>query len=315
MTLGTPLREKANSPETDWREYVRPAKGRFSYAFLDEGAKREIRRRLLKAVAVPGCQVPFGSREMPIARGWGTGGLQLTLSLIGPCDMLKVIDQGADDSVNAVNIKKFVIRVTRVSVTNDTRAATLIQTRHRIPEEPLQPHQLLIFQVPIPEPLRLVEPSERETRRMHAEADYSRMWLYLYEDVVKYKEITVGARYPVLVNRRHLMDPSHIPRWDVAKLNNGKCLCLFCAGREKRIYAVPPHTEVQPLSFDDFAFRTEKFGDLRCDRCGSQGTYLDEVIDDVTGRRIYSCSDTAFCEKARKRNGFRCEPDGVVERA
>ncbi|HWR91493.1 MAG TPA: alpha-D-ribose 1-methylphosphonate 5-phosphate C-P-lyase PhnJ, partial [Desulfobacterales bacterium] len=36
---------------------------------------------MLKAVAIPGCQVPFGSREMPIARGWGTGGLQLTLSL------------------------------------------------------------------------------------------------------------------------------------------------------------------------------------------------------------------------------------------
>ena len=44
----------------------------------------------------PGYQVPFGSRDMPIARGWGTGGLQLTLSLIGPDDILKVIDQGAD---------------------------------------------------------------------------------------------------------------------------------------------------------------------------------------------------------------------------
>ena len=43
---------------------------------------------------------------MPIGRGWGTGGLQVTLSLIGQDDVLKVIDQGADDSVNAVNIKK-----------------------------------------------------------------------------------------------------------------------------------------------------------------------------------------------------------------
>jgi alpha-D-ribose 1-methylphosphonate 5-phosphate C-P lyase len=305
MTPGTTT--ETSSPEADWREYVRPARGRYSFAYLDEGAKREIRRRLLKAVSVPGCQVPFGSREMPIARGWGTGGLQLTLALIGPYDTLKVIDQGADDSVNAVNIKKFVVRVTGVPVTNDTRAATLIQTRHRIPEEPLQPHQLLIFQVPIPEPLRLVEPSERETRRMHAEGDYSRMWLYLYEDIVKYKEITVAARYPVLVNRRHLMDPSPIPRWDVAKLNQGKSLFLFCAGREKRIYAVPPHTEVQPLSFEDFTFRVEEFGEVRCDRCGSQGIYLDEVMDDGTGRRTYSCSDTAFCEKARKRNGVRRE--------
>jgi alpha-D-ribose 1-methylphosphonate 5-phosphate C-P lyase len=242
---------------------------------------------------------------MPIARGWGTGGLQLTLALIGPDDVLKVIDQGSDDSVNAVNIKKFVNRVTGVAVTTDTRAASLIQTRHRVPEEPLQPHQLLIFQVPIPEPLRLVEPSERETRRMHAEADYSRMWLYLYEDIVKFNEITVGARYPVLVNRRHLMDPSPIPRWDVAKLNQGEALCLFCAGREKRIYAVPPHTEVEPLSFDDFAFRAEEFGGRCCGRCGSTGTYLDEVIDDADGRRAYSCSDTAYCEKIRQRGGAR----------
>jgi alpha-D-ribose 1-methylphosphonate 5-phosphate C-P lyase len=302
----TPRRPScASAPPAGWRDGLPSAGGRYSYAFLDEGAKREIRRRMLKAVAIPGCQVPFGSREMPIARGWGTGGLQLTLALIGPEDVLKVIDQGADDSVNAVNIKKFVTRVTGVTTTTDSRAATLIQTRHRIPEEPLRPHQLLVFQVPIPEPLRLVEPSERETRRMHAEADYSRMWLYLYEDIVKFNEITVAARYPVLVNRRHLMDPSPIPCWDVAKLHQGEALCLFCAGREKRIYAVPPHTEVQPLSFEDFAFRVEAFGHRSCARCGSVGTYLDEVIDDATGRRTYSCSDTAFCEKMRRGNGVK----------
>jgi alpha-D-ribose 1-methylphosphonate 5-phosphate C-P lyase len=306
MTTGLPSR--AGTPPADWRDTRPPAGGRYSYAFLDEGAKREIRRRILKAAAIPGCQVPFGSREMPIARGWGTGGLQLTLSLIGPEDVLKVIDQGADDSVNAVNIKKFVTRVTGGAVTTDTAAATMIQTRHRIPEEPLQPHQILIFQVPIPEPLRLVEPSERETRRMHAEADYSRMWLYLYEDIVKFNEITVGARYPVLVNCRHLMDPSPIPRWDLAKLHQGEALFLFCAGREKRIYAVPPHTEVQPLSFEDFAFRVEAFAGRRCARCGSGGTYLDEVIDDATGRRTYACSDTAFCEKARRSCGAAEDP-------
>jgi alpha-D-ribose 1-methylphosphonate 5-phosphate C-P lyase len=299
MTPDMPL--TAAAAPTNWRASLSAAQNRYSYAFLDEGAKREIRRKMLKAVAIPGCQVPFGSREMPIARGWGTGGLQLTLALIGTADVLKVIDQGADDSVNAVNIKKFVRAVTGVAVTTDTGAATLIQTRHRIPEQPLKSHQLLVFQVPIPEPLRLVEPSVRKTRRMHAEADYSRMWLYLYEDIVKFNEITVGARYPVMVNGRHLMDPSPIPRWDVAKLNHGEALCLFCAGREKRIYAVPPHTHVEPLAFEDVTFRVEAFNGRCCQRCGSKGTYLDEVIDDATGRRSYTCSDTAFCEKMRRR--------------
>lgn len=36
---------------------------------LDEQGKREVRRALLAAVCVPGYQVPFGSREMPVARG------------------------------------------------------------------------------------------------------------------------------------------------------------------------------------------------------------------------------------------------------
>jgi alpha-D-ribose 1-methylphosphonate 5-phosphate C-P lyase len=269
----------------------------YSYAFIDEGAKREIRRKTLKAVAIPGHQTPFGSREMPIARGWGTGGLQLTLSLVGSDDVLKVIDQGADDSVNAVNIRKFVQRVTGVKTTTDALEANLIQTRHRIPEERLCDRQILVFQVPIPEPLRLVEPSEQETRRMHAEADYSRMWLYLYEDIAQFGEITIGARYPVTVDRHYIMDPSPIPRWDVPKLHMAETLCLFGAGREKRIYAIPPHTRVEPLEFEDHRFRVEDFGDHCCAKCGSRDAYLDELIDDATDKRIYCCSDTSFCMK------------------
>jgi alpha-D-ribose 1-methylphosphonate 5-triphosphate synthase subunit PhnL len=61
---------------------------RHPFAFVDEEAKREIRRKLLKAVAIPGYQVPFASRELPIARGWGTGGLQVTMALIGPDDVV-----------------------------------------------------------------------------------------------------------------------------------------------------------------------------------------------------------------------------------
>lgn len=271
--------------------------GKYSFAFLDEGTKREIRRKILKAIAIPGYQVPFGSRELPIARGWGTGGLQITLSIIGPSDILKVIDQGSDESVNAVNISRFVQRVTDVPLTIDTKEATIIQTRHRIPEEPLSEEQVLVLQVPIPEALRTVEPSEEETRRMHAEADYSAMWLYLYEDIIKYREISIGSRYPVTVNHRYIMDPSPIPRWDIPKLHRAENLFLFCAGREKRIYAIPPHTEVRPLEFEDHAFRVEDFKGAVCSRCGSAHTYLDEIIENTTGERTYTCSDTAYCAK------------------
>ena len=56
----------------------------YQYAFLDGFAKRELRRRILKAIAIPGYQVPYASREVPMARGWGTGGLQVSLALVGP---------------------------------------------------------------------------------------------------------------------------------------------------------------------------------------------------------------------------------------
>lgn len=277
----------------------------YNFAFIDEGAKREIRRKMLKAVAIPGYQVPFGSRELPIARGWGTGGIQITLSIIGPDDTLKVIDQGCDGSVNAVNIKKFMKSVTGIKTTTDTEEATVIQTRHRIPEERMTEDQILVLQVPYPDALRTIEPSETETRRMHGEADYSRMWLYLYEDIVKFKEISIGARYPVMVNGRYIMDPSPIPRWDVPKLHMARPLYLFGAGREKRIYAIPPYTKVEPLEFEDYKFRVEDFKGAACRRCGSADAFLDEVIDDASGRRTYLCSDTGHCDKALERKTGR----------
>lgn len=273
----------------------------YNFAFLDETAKREIRRKILKAIAIPGYQVPFGSREMPIARGWGTGGLQLTLSIIGPEDVLKVIDQGCDDSVNAVNIKKFISTVTGVKTTTNTQEADIIQTRHRIPEEPLKDHQIMVFQVPLPEPLRVVEHSEQETQRMHAEADYSAMWLYLYEDIVKYREVTIGWGHPVMVHKRYMMSPSPIPRWDIPRLHRAGSLMLFGAGREKRIYAIPPWTEVEPIEFDDFPFRVEDFRGQGCAECGSMNSYLNEMVDDATGKRCWYCSDTSYCLK-RKTN-------------
>jgi len=132
---------------------------------------------------------------------------------------------------------------------------------------------------------------------MHAEADYSRMWLFLYEDIVKFDEITIGYRYPVTVNGRYIMDPSPIPRWDIPKLHMADTLFLFGAGREKRIYAIPPYTPVVPLEFEDYRFRVEDFKGKACKRCGATDTYLDEILDDVSGNRLWFCSDTGYCDR------------------
>lgn len=259
-------------------------------ALLDESARREIRRAALTAVAVPGYQVPFGAREMPVARGWGSGGLQVTLTVTGADDTVKIIDQGDDEGVNATNLRRLVAGGTGCDETVDTADATVVQTRHRIPESALTDRHIVVYQVPVPEPLRGVERSVAECARRHAEADYAVIWVSLYEDLVRNGMITRSTGYPVLVDGRYVMATSPIPRWDVPRLHRGDQLNLFGAGREKRLYAVPPHTDVVPLTFDDVPFQVE--AGQGCVRCGGDDTFVVEVGD---GRFV--CSDTEWCTR------------------
>lgn len=275
----------------------------YNYAYLDEQTKRMIRRAILKAIAIPGYQVPFASREMPMPYGWGTGGVQLTAAIIGPEDVLKVIDQGADDTTNAVSIRAFFQKVADVAVTTRTTDATIIQTRHRIPEEGLKAGQVLVYQVPIPEPLRFLEPRETETRMMHALEEYGLMHVKLYEDIARNGHIATTYAYPVKVEGRYVMDPSPIPKFDNPKMHRSEALQLFGAGREKRIYAIPPHSNVESLDFEDHPFEIQHF-ERPCALCGSQRSYLDEVILDDRGGRMFVCSDTDFCEERRAEGHF-----------
>ena len=271
----------------------------YNFAYLDEQTKRMIRRAILKAIAIPGYQVPFASREMPMPYGWGTGGVQVTAAIIGPEDTLKVIDQGADDTTNAVSIRAFFQKVANVAVTTKTRDATVIQTRHRIPEEALKEGQILVYQVPIPEPLRFLEPRETETRKMHALEEYGLMHVKLYEDIARNGRIATTYAYPVKVEGRYVMDPSPIPKFDNPKMHRSDALQLFGAGREKRIYAIPPHTDVVSLDFEDHPFEIQHF-DKPCALCGAEHVYLDEVILDDKGGRMFVCSDTDYCEERRE---------------
>jgi alpha-D-ribose 1-methylphosphonate 5-phosphate C-P lyase len=276
-------------------EHTEPLQaGGYNFAYLDEQTKRAIRRGLLKAVAIPGYQVPFGGREMPLPYGWGTGGMQVTAAVLGRDDMLKVIDQGADDTTNAVSIRRFFKRTAGVRTTERTVEADIIQTRHRIPETPLRKGQIVVFQVPIPEPLRFIEPSDSETRTMHALNDYGVMHVKLYEDIAKYGHIATAYAYPVMVDERYVMDPSPIPKFDNPKLHMSPALMLFGAGREKRLYALPPYCPVVSLDFDDHPFEPPVW-DQACAYCGSTTSYLDELIVDDQGTRQFICSDTDYC--------------------
>ena len=271
----------------------------YNFGFLDERTKKMIRRAMLKAVAIPGYQVPFGSREMPFAYGWGTGGVQVTASIIGRTDVLKVIDQGADDTTNAVNIRRFFARTTGVPTTEKTAEATIIQTRHRIPEAALTEAQTIVYQVPMPEPLFRLEPRRLETITMHALGEYGLMNVKLYEDIAQLGAISKTYDYPVLVNERYLTSPSPIPKFDNPKMHMNPALQLFGAGREKRIYAIPPYTSVRSLDFEDHPFEVQRW-EHACALCGAAESFLDEMIVDDEGSRLFVCSDSDFCSGRRE---------------
>ena len=275
----------------------------YNFAYLDEQTKRMIRRAILKAIAIPGYQVPFASREMPMPYGWGTGGVQVTAAIIGPTDVLKVIDQGADDTTNAVSIRRFFEKTAQARTTEATEAATIIQTRHRIPEAPLTAGQIMVYQVPQPEPLRKLEPREAETRKMHAWAEYGLMQVKLYENIARFGEVTTTYDYPVMINGRYIMAPSPIPKFDNPKMHMSPALQLFGAGREKRIYAIPPFTKVVSLDFEDHPFEIQTF-DQPCALCAATDSYLDEVVIDDQGSRMFACSDSHHCE-TRRADGHR----------
>lgn len=271
-----------------------------SYAYLDEGTKRSVRRALLKALAMPGWQVPFTSREMPVARGWGSGGLQLTLSLVGPDDVVKVIDQGDDHSANASGMRELVCATSGCRPTAVTEEATIVQSRHRIPERELRPDQVLVLQVPHPEPLRRVVPLEVEARARHADADYTPAWLDLYDDETRLGGPRSGADHPVLVDGRTLMSPSPVPRYDVVRLDHRPYPVLLGAGRRSRVTAVPPYTSVVPLSLDDRPLVPEQM-DGPCVDCGSVVSYRVELPSEPTAESTtgadaaWRCTDVDAC--------------------
>ena len=232
-----------------------------------------IRRAILKGIAIPGYQVPFASREMPMPYGWGTGGVQVTAAIIGPHDVLKVIDQGADDTTNAVSIRAFFAKHRR-GRHHDADHARRRSSRHAIAflKRRSRAGQTIVYQVPIPEPLRYLEPRETETR---TDARACRIWIDARQTVRGYRPVTATSPRPSptpsKVAGRYVMDPSPLPKFDNPKMNRSPALQLFGAGREKRIYAAAAvHRRSRSLDFEDHPFAVQRFRDP-CALCGAQG--------------------------------------------
>tara|TARA_S200000501_G_C20299780_1_gene515293 strand:- start:86 stop:502 length:417 start_codon:yes stop_codon:yes gene_type:complete len=136
---------------------------------------------------------------------------------------------------------------------------------------------------------------------MHALEEYGLMHVKLYEDISKFGDISTAYAYPVIVENRYIMDPSPIPKFDNPKLSESNAIQLFGAGREQRIYAIPPHTKVTSLDFEDYPFDPGGI-DIPCELCGNLNTYKDEIVTNDSGDRIYVCSDTDFCSQLQDLN-------------
>lgn len=261
------------------------------YAYLDEVSKREVRRALLKAMAMPGRQVSFASRQMPVARGWGSGGLQVTLSVVGPDDVIKVIDQGDDASLNAQAMRSLIATTARCAETTRTLEATIVQSRHRIPETPLRAEQLLVLQIPQPDPLWRFASDAAASAALHAEGDHTLAWLERYDAEARRSFTTTGAGHPVLVNEKVLMSPSPIPPYDILRLDDLPHPVLLGAGRYARVMALPPHSNVRPLAFNDRPFRIPEPA-MPCARCHSVTSHR---VESTVRQGTWWCSDTDAC--------------------
>ena len=188
----------------------------------------------------------------------------------------------------------------------------MIQTRHRIPEAPLQENQILVYQVPIPEPLRFLEPRETETRRMHALAEYGLMHVKLYEDIAHHGHIATTYAYPVKVDGRYVMDPSPTPKFDNPKMDD-------CAGaaavrrRPREAHLRDPAVHARWCRSISRIIRSSAIGiEAPCALCGADDTYLDEVVIDDRGGRMFVCSDTDYCEGRREAGHRGVQPEALA---
>ncbi len=101
-------------------------------------------------------------------------------------------------------------------------------------------------------------PAEGPVKLLLRAEEYGLMHVKLYGDIARHGQIATSYAYPVRVEGRYVMDPSPIPKFDNPKLSGNPAIQLFGAGREQRVYALPPWTNAVSLDFDDQPFQPSK---------------------------------------------------------
>ena len=101
-----------------------------NFAFSTRGSAR-IQPAIIRAICLPGHQIPLREQGASDRPRPGTGGLQVTMSIIGAKDCLKMTDQGCDGRYRSRWLMLYSDNPSRrgVRTTTRTTAAPSIQTR------------------------------------------------------------------------------------------------------------------------------------------------------------------------------------------
>ncbi len=185
-------------------------------------------------------------------------------------------------------------RVTGVNTTERTDDATLI--RDVLPHSRNAADGRSDHYLPGADPRRFIEPRETETRTMHALEEYGVMQVKLYEDIARFGHIATTYAYPVKVNGRDRRRTCRRSRIDNPKMGmmparnrsaqGAKSASMWC----RRL----PAWKVSISTITRSPFSS---GMSRAPLAVSTHSYLDEVVLDDAGNRMFVCSDTDYCRQ------------------
>ena len=169
-----------------------------------------------------------------------------------------------------------------------------MQTPTAPPNAP-QERQVLVYQVPIPEPLRWLEPRETETRTTHALGDYGVINVKFYEDIAppahrNHLRLSGPRRRPLPHG------PSPIPKFDNPKMDIVRRCSSSAPG------AKSASTRSRPIPGEEARLRgssVRAHRSMMTARSAARPNFLDEVMIDDDAGRMFVCSDSDYCESGR----------------
>lgn len=266
----------------------------YTFGFLDDMAKREIRCAIRRAWRSPATRRPSGHAR---CRSRAAGARAADYAGVRRGGRHHQGDRPGRRRGSVTRSTSAASSRRRLGAreTLTTGEATLIVLPHRIPEERMTSGQILILQVPHPG----AAASRRAVRRRRARDARRRGLRAHVARAVRGRGTQRRGDRGRGVSRAGERPLRHGPQPDPAlglpKLDQAETLFLFGAGREKRIYAVPPYTSVKPLEFEDFPFSIVHLPGCRA-AAAARRTHTSSPRRRRDGSTLSVCSDASYCD-------------------